>query len=321
MKIAVLHSGDINPDSTRPDEYETVQTCEDIEISLEKLGHSHVRVHFDDDLGVTEAALKAAKADLVFNMVETARGTDRLSYLGPAVCENLGLAYTGCPTSAIAVAASKIKVKRIMVAAGVPTPDFFERGGQGQGGPWIVKSVTEHASMGVDIANIVNTSAEAAATMDRLAAGGGEWFAEKFVTGREYNVYMLSKDDGAGMDVLGVSELVFNNQPAGKPNVYDYAAKWHFDSPDYDAVGRDYDVVKPLADAMAAHGRALWNALDLRGAARLDFRVDEAGQPYVIDVNLNPCMSTGCIFAEAAARVGVTYDDIIRRLVTSAKSY
>lgn len=322
MKIAVLHSGDADPDSARPDEYETVQTCEDIEASLVKLGHEPVRVRFYDDLGQSAAALRAAEPDLVFNMVEAAGGTDRLAYLGPALCESMGLPYTGCPASALAMAASKTKIKAFMDAAGVPTPAYFNGHGMGEGGPWIVKSATEHASVGVDAAHIVETAPEAKALVAKLSGDGGHWFAEQFIDGGgEYNVYMLSGEGGQGMQVLGVSELTFTNQPDGKPKIYDYAAKWHFESADYEAMGRNYDVPAALAEGLEAHAWALWAGLGLRGAARLDFRVDGAGRPFVIDINLNPCMSTGCIFAEAADRVGVSYDDIIRRLVLSADGH
>ncbi|MBU6235804.1 MAG: hypothetical protein KGQ41_08165 [Alphaproteobacteria bacterium] len=322
MKIAVLHSGDANPESTRPDEYETVQTCEDIEASLAKLGHDPVRVRFYDDLGRSEEALKAQAPDLVFNMVETANGTDRLSYIGPALLEMLGIPYTGCPAAAIAMASSKTKMKKFMQAAGVPTPAYFNGVGSGTGGPWIVKSSTEHASMGIDVSNIVQTADEAAGIVKRLCADGSHWFAERFIDGGgEYNVYMLSDESGHGLQVLGTSELTFTNQPEGKPKIYDYAAKWHFESQDYDAIGRNYDVPAGLRGLMEGYAARVWDGLGLRGAARLDFRVDADGVPYVIDINLNPCMSTGCIFAEAAERVGVTYDDIIRRLVKSAADH
>lgn len=316
MRVVVLHSGGDDP--TRPDEAETIETCEDIEASLRALGHEPARMQFLDNLGETERALRADKPDMVFNMVEAAAGTDRLSYIGPAMLEYLGIPYTGCPAAAIAMAASKLKMKNIMEAAGVPTPAYFNGVGSGTGGPWIVKSATEHASVGVDAAHVVPTAEEARRVMEGLKARGGHWFAEKFVEGREYNVYLLSDETGYGLDILGVSEIVFNNHPEGKPKVYDYAAKWHYDSPDFEAVTRSFDVPPLLNAELQKHARKVWEALGLRGAARIDFRVDDHGHPYVIDVNLNPCMSTGCAFADAANRVELSFDGLIRRLVLSA---
>ncbi len=322
MKIAVLHSGDL--DSPRPDEFETVQTCEDIELTLTALGHEPVRVRFHDRMGDTEGALSDIRPDVVFNMVEAAGGTDRLAYLGPALLDYLGLPYTGCPADALAMAGSKVKLKRLLLAAGVPTPDYFDGSGNCAGdtggGPWFVKSATEHASAGIDIANIVPDAEAARALIARLDGQGGQWFAERFIDGGEFNVYLISSPAGDGAEVLGVSELVFTGQPEGKPNVYDYAAKWHFDTPDYDAIGRSYDVPVPLRVQLADLSVRVWDLLSLRGAVRLDFRVDAMGRPFVIDINLNPCMSTGCIFVEAASKVGLGFDDVIARLVAGART-
>jgi len=100
-----------------------------------------------------------------------------------------------------------------------------------------------------------------------------------------------------------------------------YKAKWTEGSYEFDHTPPSYEIAerdRDLADTLLGMSRACWEAFDLRGYARVDFRVDAAGRPYVLEVNANPCLSPDAGFVAAAARAGLSVEDIIQRIVADA---
>ena len=106
----------------------------------------------------------------------------------------------------------------------------------------------------------------------RRAEFGGEWFAERFVPGRELNVAIIAAPSGPR--VLPVAELRFEGFPADKPAIVGYAAKWDVDSFEYRHTVRSFDVEPALAARAERLALACWELFALDGYARVDFRVD-----------------------------------------------
>jgi ribosomal protein S18 acetylase RimI-like enzyme len=185
-----------------------------------------------------------------------------------------------------------------------------------------VKSVWEHGSVGIDDDGIVADARAAARLLaERAAARGGEWFAEGFVEGRELNVALLAGPGGP--EVLPIGEIRFQDWPAGKPRIVNYAAKWQADSFEYGHTPRAFDLPPEDAPLLAELGRlalACWRLFDLRGHARVDFRVDGAGRPWVLEVNANPCISPESGFVAMLEEAGIGYDQAIARIVADALS-
>src|SRR5690606_26198659 len=121
--------------------------------------------------------------------------------------------------------------KRLLAAAGLPTAPWWEPAADGNGapdfaGPYIVKSVWEHASIGIGEDSITGDPRKLAAIVKRRQRRfGGDWFVERFIEGREFNIAVLGGPNGA--EVLPPAEMTFVNFPAGKPRIIDYEAKWH----------------------------------------------------------------------------------------------
>jgi D-alanine-D-alanine ligase len=179
-----------------------------------------------------------------------------------------------------------------------------------------VKSTWEHASLGLDDGAIVPADRAAETIERRRSELGGDWFAEEFVPGRELNVTLLA--ERAGPRALPVAEIRFDAFPAGKPRIVGYAAKWDTDSFEYQNTPRSFAVEPELAERLSAVALECWTLFRLDGYARVDFRVDERGTPWVLEVNANPCLSPDAGFAAALAEAGIDYRSAIARLIEDA---
>ncbi len=104
---------------------------------------------------------------------------------------------------------------------------------------YIVKSVWEHASLGLDDSSVVTGSEAARQKIERCKQQyGGEWFAEEYIDGREFNISVIEQD-GEPL-VLPIPEITFVDYPDDKPKIVGYAAKWDPDAVEYDATRRDF---------------------------------------------------------------------------------
>jgi len=70
-----------------------------------------------------------------------------------------------------------------------------------------------------------------------------------------------------------------------------------------------------LAAELTRLALACWDLFRLNGYARVDFRVDHAGAPFILEVNMNPCISDDAGFAASALEAGLSYDEMIARIV------
>lgn len=318
MRIAVLHS-DVAADAP-PDELDTLLSAEAIAAALMKRGHVALQVPFTADTGALKTRL--ADADLVFNLVESVYGRDDLAALAPALLERLDVAYTGSNTAALAVTADKAATKRILRAAGLPTPDWAEAPGwQGlcDDARYIVKSVTADASLGLDDGSVVPGTGVRARAWHSAAIHGGRWFAEAYVEGREFNVAVL-EEDGVPC-VLPIAEMRFVDWDQHRPTIVGYAAKWNEASEDAMKTVRDFGVEHSEPELNARlHELALdaWHIFSLSGYARVDFRVGVAGRPFILEINANPCLEPGAGFATAAREAGLSYDALVDNIVGAA---
>jgi D-alanine-D-alanine ligase len=111
--------------------------------------------------------------------------------------------------------------------------------------------------------------------------------------------------------------------PEGRPHIVDYEAKWDSASHAYHHTPRRFGVEArepALAEALSRTASAAWKAARLNGYARVDFRVDAAGRPLVLEINTNPCLAPDAGFVATAAEAGMSYDALIARIVSAARS-
>jgi D-alanine-D-alanine ligase len=185
-----------------------------------------------------------------------------------------------------------------------------------------VKSVWEHASIGMDDHSLVYSAAELQRKLEEKRNQlGGDWFAERYIDGREFNIALLATDDDNGFEVLPPAEIHFQDYPAGKPHIVGYAAKWESTSFDYQHTPRSFDFSaadRPLLDELCQLALRCARLFQLRGYARVDFRIDHAGRPWVLEINTNPCLAPDAGFLAAASRANLNIQAVVKRILTAA---
>ncbi|MDO9170351.1 MAG: D-alanine--D-alanine ligase [bacterium] len=327
MRILILHNA-VAADAA-PDERDVLDQVAAIAASLARLGHEPAALGCDLDLPDLGRNLQDAAPDLVFNLVESLGGEGRLIHVVPALLDALGVRYAGCPSEAMFTTSHKVLAKQLLVGAGLPTPVWYELrrgrlvasgGGVATPARCLVKSVWEDASLGMDDDAVVAADPESlvAALGARAGRPGSPWFAEAFVDGREFNLSVL--DGPGGPQVLPPAELTFVDYPPDKPRIVGYAAKWDEDSFEYSHTVRTFDLAPadaPLLARLREQSLACWDLFGLRGWARVDFRVDAAGEPWILEANANPCLSADAGFQAAVARAGLTFDDAVARILAA----
>lgn len=325
MRIAIAYTP-AAPDAP-PQDLDGLVQRDAVAAALGELGHQVQTLAFGLDLQRVQAELVAMRPECVFNLVEAVAGHDRLQTLAPELFEALGLAFTGAGQVALLQTTHKLVAKRWLRQSGLPTPDWIEIRGPAQAGSLagqalIVKSAWDHGSAGLDD-DAVGEHDDLDLLIDRLrrlsARPGQEWFAERFVDGREFNLSVLAGPDGP--QVLPLAEICFDDFEPGKPRMVGYRAKWDATSFEYHHTERIFDFPPedgPLLDELRRLALACWERFDLRGFVRVDFRVDRAGQPWILEININPCISPDAGFAAAVARAGMHYRQAIERVVADA---
>ncbi len=186
---------------------------------------------------------------------------------------------------------------------------------------WILKGAWEQASRCLDDDAVVLGRRDEvhAQLMARAVQFGRPWFAEQFIAGREFNVALLA--DGDRPRVLPPAEIDFSAFPPGKPRIVGYRAKWLSDSFEYHHTPRRFEFAAadgPLLAELERLARDCWTAFDLRGYVRVDFRVDDQGRPWILEINTNPCLSPDAGFAAAVERAGLSFDAVIAAVLAAA---
>lgn len=318
--LPVLHGASAD----RPDEADTLVSALAVCAALNRLGYRSDIVRVGLDLGDI-GRLADRQPGLVFNLVEALDGDAALAGIAPTVLDHFGLAYTGANAQTHQALLSKTHAKQLMLAAGLPTPAWTVDGLDGgpglpAGGRVIVKSLTEHASLGIDAQSVVSTEAAGTEIAARTAAYGGAFFAEAYIEGREFNLSLLETAEGPR--VLPPAEIAFVDYPADRPRIVDYDAKWVEGSAAYRNTPRRFDFAdadRPLLQRLSDHAVQAWHLFGLTGYARVDFRVDAAGALWILEANANPCLSPDAGFVAAGLRADLDYDQLIATIVASAQ--
>lgn len=303
----------------RPDEADTLIAAQAVYAALQQLGHDSEILALDLDFSLLEK-LAGRQPRAIFNLVEAVRGDATLAHLAPALLEHFRLPFTGSGLVAQLRTLSKLLTKQALIARNLPTPAWWTAAAAVPPDERvIVKSVWEHASYGMDAGSVVTGRAAAAEIRSRHARFGGEFFAERFLAGREFNVALLAGEDRP--QVLPIQEILFEIADKQRPKIVDYEAKWDDTSAAFHSTPRRFglEAREPqLAAHLAELGLECWQEFGLAGYARVDLRCDESGTPFILEINTNPCLTPDAGFVATAAEAGLSYPDIIARILAAA---
>jgi len=271
--------------------------------------------------------IAAGDERVVFNLVEALDGPVHDACFVPAVCRSLGREPTGNDAAALTLCLDKGQAKAALTAAGVPTPPavvvpLHATPAGTPDGTVVVKPVQADASEGIDEAAVVDGNVRSAVTA-AVARVHREFhqpaLVEAFIAGREINVSVTERD--GHLEVLPLAEIDFSAFPPDKPQIVGYAAKWRPDSFEYHNTPRVIPAPLPqvVAQAVRRHAQAAWHAAGCQDYARVDLRVDDAGNPLVLEINPNPDIAPDAGFAAALAAAAIPYEEFVRAMVDNAE--
>jgi D-alanine-D-alanine ligase len=286
--------------------------------------HQVFRIESDEK---AYARLKRLRPQLVFNMSERLFGPNRESHI-PTVCEILDLPYTGSDPLTLGICLDKSRAKEILSYHRIANPSFWiiESPGDIPHGvklPAIVKPLFEGSSKGIKNNSVVRTPAELYERVAEVIAAYREpVIVERFLSGREFTVGVLG--NYPKHEILPIVEIDHTQLPAGAAPIYSYEAKWIWDSPD-----DPLDIFKCPAEVSEELKRKIEHlvsrtcaVLRIRDWCRIDVRLDEKGEPNVLEVNPLPGVlpkpeDNSCL-PKAARTAGYSYSDLLHRVVDEA---
>jgi D-alanine-D-alanine ligase len=296
---------------------------EEIFDALGKLGHEPSYVVLD---GRDQSLLAVARcnSDLIFNLTESYAGDDTKDMNLAAYLELLDKPYTGADPHALYLAQDKSLAKKVFHFHKIRTP-FFAVSYKGRLDhahdiefPLIVKPLSEDGSIGIDASSVVESVKE---LMEKIHYIHEEFdspaLIEEYIEGREIYAAVLGEEKP---EALPLVELDLSKLPEGTPKIASTDVKWEKDSEAYRKTRSN--VVEDLDEKTTARiqerALAAYQALKLRDYGRVDMRLTEKGEIYVLEANPNPWLSSGAEFAMAARKSGRTYTDLMRDIVDLA---
>lgn len=223
--------------------------------------------------------------------------------------EMTGIPYTGSGVLGSAMAMDKDVSKRLLRAAGVPTPDWLMAPVECEeiegvlGWPVVVKPSKQGSTVGL---SVVHTPEELPQALTLAFQHDDEVMVERFVPGRELTGPVL------GSQALTVGEIVLQ-----KGNIFNYEAK-------YQPGGAREIFPAELSPDQTGEVQRLsllaHRTLKLQGYSRADFRLDAQGRLWCLEVNTLPGLTAMSLVPQAAAAQGISFDDLVDQICLQALS-
>lgn len=323
MRVSVLHE-EIAADAAL-DSVDTQVQVNAVMQALRASGYECEETIFSLDAPEMVECLKQHQPQVVFNLVESVFGQNRLMHIAADYLDANGFCHTGVSGLTLHVTTDKLFAKHLMTAFGIPTPAWQAITAETTAVsaahlPLIIKPYTEDASTGIDDSCLCRTPEAFAAKMTAIQAEKRrQYLAESYIEGREFNVSMIGVN-GQPV-VLPLAEMCFVDYPPEKPRIVNYAAKWDPSSFEFHKTVRRFDFPaedQPLLQAITGVCQQCWRSFHLSGYVRVDLRVDKDNKPFVLEINGNPCIAPDSGFAAAAGQAGYSYERFIAMIVTDA---
>ncbi|GAB4290454.1 MAG: D-alanine--D-alanine ligase [Marinilabiliales bacterium] len=314
-KIIILHNQIQN---NTQDELDVLDQRNLIQEACQQLGYKTVSMAVGNDIYKDIKQVKAQNPDIIFNLVESTWGKGELLYFVPALLNSLKIPYTGVPLDALFITTNKVLAKKFMRLNNLPTADFFtidEIKKLDASKTYIVKPIWEEASVGIDNDSVFQISeTEKLKQISQLSSS--HYFIEEYIDGREFNISMLANKNG--FEVLPPAEMIFSSFFDNKPKVVGYKAKWDENSEEFKQTNRSFGTLEnniPLKNRILEICNRSWKVFNLHGYARVDLRVDNNENIYILEINGNPCIAPDSGFVAAINYCGYTNQMMVNRIL------
>jgi D-alanine-D-alanine ligase len=287
---------------------------------LLKLGHlpSYLPI---TDVNQAIETVRQFQPEMIFNLCEGYRGNAKLEMNITGVWDLLNVPYTGNPAFCLGLSQNKVIAKKLFEANKIKTPEYqvyHEKPRETYlSYPLIAKPACEDASLGIFSNNSIihdfNHLQER--VQELLAKYQQPILVEKYIDGREFNIGILGSDPPK---VLPVSEISFTALGKDEPHITSYEAKWLEDHPLYQKTPAvcPAPIDNDLKHRLESVAMAVYTALSGRDYGRVDTRVDEAGEIYVLEYNPNPDISADAGYVKALKAAGISYEEFLQVLIT-----
>jgi D-alanine-D-alanine ligase len=294
--------------------------------ALRKKGHKVSVLGVHADVKKLVSGLSRRKPELVFNLLEMFGDNMFADIAIAGLLELLNYRYTGSGPGELYLRQDKALAKRLLEFEKVAYPRFavfshktqnMETGGNLRM-PLFVKPLRTDSSIGIEakkalVSDAISLMKRVVKIHDEL---GDDALAEEYIQGREFYVGILGNDDAQALPPI---EMDFSGLPAGSLNVADAAAKWEEGTKEYEGTKT---VIAQLPDEMRARLQKVsleaYRALRVKDYGRVDLRVTETGEIYVLEVNASCYLEKGGEFARAAEAAGISFIDLVQRIVDLA---
>jgi len=303
-----------------------IEEREQVEKALQHNGYRTSLFNIDGDIKRLINFIEVKKPDLIFNLCESLKGESLHEMHVAGIYELMNIPYTGAATLALGTCLNKVRTKEILRAHGIPTAHHIISSNIESCHiddaqvhfPFIVKPIHEDASIGImnssvvyDMESLQKQIAYILKTFDEPA------LVEEYIEGRELNVAIIGNKQPM---LLPISEIDFSKLPSGYPKIVTYNAKWVEGTPEYDGtVGTCPAQLDPAVEQRVREiALRSYQLMEIRDYARVDIRLDASNSPFVLEVNPNPDISCDAGFARSARTAGLTFDDMIVRIVETA---
>jgi len=306
VRIAVLYGG-------RSEEREiSLRSGAAVAKGLEQNGHEVMLV--DARSGLVDS-LQMLKPDLAFIALHGRFGEDGTVQ---GLLEMMDIPYTGPGVLASAACMNKITTKKILVHDRIPTPDYMLLDGKGievdaqawsalvvseLGAPVVVKAASQGSSIGTILAH---RDEEVLAAIEEALEYDCQLVVERMIKGRECTVPVIGNRNP---DTLPIIEIASNNE------FYDFQAKYN-PGIGHHIIPANFDTV--TSQRINAVAIAAYQSLGCEGLARVDMMIDENEQPWVLEINTVPGMTEVSLFPDAARAAGISFPELVEKLVTLA---
>ena len=300
-----------------PDELDVLDQVDYIERNLTEIGISTYRKGITSDFMNEVASLAVNKPDFVFNLVESINNKGELCYFIPALLNVQSIPYTGNPLEAMFITTSKALTGKILQKEGISTPGAFfpsQSGMLKQGNAYIIKPVWEDGSQGITVDSVFTYNRSLENSFSKY--DDAHWIIQDYIDGREFNISILYSKDGP--KVMPAAEMVFHNFES-RPRIVDFKAKWEYGSFEYENTIREFphkNLNPELFEKINDLALRCWDVFGLKGYARVDMRVDNNDNPYVIEVNANPCLSPDSGLVAATSEAGLPITEVLQYIIS-----
>jgi len=300
----------------------------DVMQALQTQGHETQIIEVSDDLLHIRSSIDEFKPHVVFNLVHEFHGVGVYDHHIAAYLELLKQPYTGCNPRGLMLAHDKVIAKKIMSYHDIPTPGFevyrrrkpFKKP-NGLQYPMIVKSTIEDASWGISQASIVNDEQKLKARVEYVHnETKSDALVEEYIEGREIYLGVMGN---RRLKAFPPREIVFDGLAKNNYAIASHKAKWDEQYRERHKIrserAKDFD--EATEEQLLKAAKEIYRALHLSGYARLDCRLRDDGTLFFLEANPNCDLSFDDDFACAAEAMGLSFGDLIDRIVKLGRNY